>query len=115
MSKIDTTVVDTVLEPVGYFLLVKPQEIEETTEGGIILASTTLKQDRLATDIGVIQKIGPIAWKGFADGTPWAKVGDVIMYAKYAGKRITDPDSLVEFILINDNDVLSVVDTKETK
>ncbi len=115
MLKLDTEVKNTSLTPVGYFLLVKPQEVEEVTEGGIILSGSTLKQDRLATDLGVIQKIGPIAWHGFADGTPWAKVGDVVMFAKYAGKRITDPETGVEYLLINDNDVLSVVDIGENK
>lgn len=99
----------TSLEPVGYFLLVEPKPIETTTESGIIIADVTLKQERLATDIGTLIKIGPIAWNGFADGKPWATVGDKVLYAKYAGKRIVDPKTDKEYVLINDNDVLSIV------
>lgn len=95
------------LNPVGYFVLVEPEVTEEKTASGIVLATNTVDANRLATDTGRVVKIGPMAWSGFGDGSPWAKEGDKVQFARYAGKRIKDPDNKdVEYILMNDNDIL---------
>ena len=57
--------------------------------------------------------IGDKAWSGFADGAPWAKIGDRVKYAKYANMRICDPDNeKIELLLLNDNDIFAVVEPK---
>ena len=73
------------------------------------------KQEPLATTTGTVVSIGPNAWKAFDPGpdwAPWAEVGDRVMYAKYGGKVVKDPDTNEEFVVLNDEDIISRI--KET-
>jgi len=71
---------------------------------------------KTATEKGVVVDIGPMAWKhsswgyGTPEWQPWCKVGDTILFGKYAGKIVTNPDTLEEFMLINDDDVQLVLE-----
>lgn len=94
------------LQPLGFRVLIKPRDIEEKTEGGIILVDETKDAERRTTQVGHIVAIGPTAWSAFDDGQKWAEVGDKVVYVKYGGKLIKDPDSGVEYVLLNDEDVL---------
>lgn len=95
--------------PTGGHVLVKPEKVEEVTKGGIILTQTTRDSEQAAATIGTIVAIGPSAWKDLDDGTPWCKLGDKISYAKYAGVSMKGADN-ESYVLINDNDILSVLD-----
>lgn len=94
------------LNPTGYHVLVLPDVTEEKTESGIILARDTIEANKDTTVTGTLYKVGVTAWRGFDDGTPWASEGDRVVYAKYAGKRITDPDSGIEYLLMSDSDIV---------
>ncbi len=95
--------------PTGGHVLVKPEKVEEVTKGGIILTQTTRDSEQAAATIGKVVAIGPAAWKDIDDGTPWCKLGDKISYAKYAGVSMKGADN-ESYVLINDNDILSVLD-----
>nr|ASN63651.1 co-chaperonin GroES [uncultured virus] len=96
------------LEVCGFRVLVEPKHFEEVTEGGIILnVGEDWKREKAATVIGTIVNVGPTAWKGFDDGVPWAKVGDKVYYAKYAGKTIVDGDK--EYVILNDEDIQCII------
>lgn len=102
------------LHPKGYRILVRPDEIEETTEGGIILAvDKTL--ERAAQKKGTLVAIGETAWKDLGDGEPWAKVGDWVMYAQHAGRTVEDPIAKTTYLMLNDKDLVAVIErpTKE--
>ena len=55
-----------------------------------------------------------MAWKAFdrADPhwKPWANVGDTVIYTKYGGKFVTDPDTKERYVVLNDEDVTAVID-----
>jgi len=91
------------VEVCGHKVLLKPfkdfKEYEENgrkenrSEGGIIIPEETVNQEDAAQIIGEVISIGPMAWKAY-DGDdpnwkPWAKVGDIVFFAKYGGKFIT--------------------------
>ena len=95
------------LEPAGHRVLILPDQVEEKTAGGIILAQTTKERDQQATMRGTVVKVGVNAWKAFDDGTPWAKEGDRVVFRKYAGEVIKDGDT--EYRVVNDEDILCVV------
>lgn len=94
------------LKATGHYVLVEPKEVHEETVGGIILARETVESDMAHTVEGTLYDVGPNAWKGFDDGHPWAKVGEHVIYAKFAGKRVTDVATGKEYILMNDNDII---------
>ncbi len=91
----------------GFRLIIKPDEVEEKTASGILLALDK-KLEKGATDKGTIVSIGPIAWQAFKPYVgDWAKVGDYIGYARYAGKWVTDTDG-IEYLVIDDQDVVCI-------
>lgn len=97
-------------EVVGHRVLIKPDLEEDVTEGGIYIGhADTYKRSQGATVTGTIVSIGKNAWLDFKPGTPWAKVGDRIYYAKYAGKEIRNLDGEIEYVIINDEDVQCII------
>lgn len=96
-------------EPTGYYVLVKPKDVETKTAGGIVLVDDTVESDKVHTVEGTLVAVGPTAWKGFDNGEAWAKVGDKVVYAKFAGKRLYDHHTDQTFILMNDNDIIARV------
>lgn len=102
------------IHPKGYRILVSPDEIEEKTEGGIILAvDKTL--ERAAQKKGTLVAVGETAWKDLGDGDPWAEVGDWVMYAQHAGKTVEDPITKKTYLMLNDKDIVAVIDRPEDK
>lgn len=111
------------LKVVGHRLMIDPDpvELEHKIAGGpsIILA----KDERLyreATGSGTVVQIGPTAFVGFADSSPWCAVGDRIIYARHAGKFVEDPEEIdpktkrpKEYYIINDEDVQVIIQKKE--
>ena len=94
--------------PTGGHLLVVPEKVKEKTAGGIYIPETTREKEQQAAIIGLLIAVGSGAWADLDDGSPWAKVGDKVIYARYAGFNVTGQDG-EPYLLINDNDVLAVL------
>ena len=73
----------------GWNILIRPVKVNEKTKGGIILADSIVHDAQYLTNIGKVLQVGPQAYNadGF-DGTPWAKVGDFVLYPKFTGQKI---------------------------
>lgn len=96
------------IRAVGHRVLVKPYEIKKESDGGIIIVQD---EDRefAAQEYGTIVDVGPDAWKGF-EGEPWASVGDNIIYSRYGGKIVREPNSKDKYVILNDEDVLAILE-----
>lgn len=96
------------LKAVAFRIILKVKEVAEKTKGGIVLA-VDKKLERQAYTQGTIIDIGPDAWAAFNTKEQFAglKVGDTVMFAKYAGKWIADPDTDVEYLILNDEDIVA--------
>ena len=94
------------IKAVGHRVLVEPFEVETETKSGIKLV---VNEDRefAAQEYGTIIDIGPDAWKDFGNGNRWAEVGDKIIYSRYGGKIVRDPNDARKFVILNDEDVLA--------
>lgn len=98
------------MQPVGFCVLVRPDPVKETFKSDMIaIPDAVLEKLRIATTSGMLLAVGNMAWKGIVDGTPWAKVGDHVVYAKYGGKLIEDPVTGEELVLLLDKDILGVI------
>ena len=100
-------------QPTGWRMLVLPFKMKEKTKGGIIMGQDTLEKQQVASQCGNILAMGPDAYgdkKRFPDG-PWCKVGDWIMFARYAGSRIKIEGGEVR--LLNDDEVLATIKNPE--
>lgn len=100
------------LTPLGFRVLVSPEDLENTSDGGIVIPDSVKDRHNATTQTGTIVDVGPTAWASFDKGTPWAKVGDRIVYAKYSSKRILDPESGKVYVLCNDDDCLAKLGDK---
>jgi chaperonin GroES len=93
--------------PLGHRVLVKPVEIKNKTEGGLWKPEQTVDLEKGGVDKGTVMALGSTAY--MADqlgGEPWVKVGDKVVWARYAGKPVEDSDGTL-YHLINDEDILA--------
>jgi chaperonin GroES len=92
------------VKPLGDRVFVKVSEAEEKTAGGIILPDNAKEKPQ----IGEIMQVGP--GKRNDDGTfaPLeVKVGDKVLYSKYAGTDIKLGGD--DYVLLTERDILAVV------
>jgi len=99
------------LSPLGHRVLIKVT-LQKKTDSGLVLVHDE-RFAKAAMEHGIIEAIGHNAWKAFDGGEPWAAVGDKVMFSKYGGKVIEDPDSTPTdgeyYMIVNDEDVLAKV------
>lgn len=96
------------VEPAGHRVLVKPDDLEEVSEGGIVLPTAIDKSRKEGAQItGTLVAVGFSAWKDFSDGKPWASVGDRVFFAKYGGYEI-EIDGVMHRVM-NDEDITAVI------
>ena len=91
------------LAPLGDRVILKQLEAEETTKSGIVLPGQSKEKPQQAEVIAV----GP---GGMVDGKEIkmeVKVGDQVIYSKYAGTEVKlDED---EYIIVRQNDILAII------
>lgn len=95
--------------PTGYKILITLPDPEEKTEGGIIKATQTLREEEIGSIVGMVLELGPDCYKDpsrFPTG-PYCKEGDWVMMRSYSGTRFKLEGK--EFRLINDDSVEAVV------
>ena len=100
-------------QPTGWRMLVLPFKMKEKTKGGTIMGQDTLEKQQVASQCGNVLAMGPDAYgdkQRFPDG-PWCKVGDWVMFARYAGSRIKIEGGEVR--LLNDDEVLATIKNTE--
>ena len=101
------------IKALGHHVLVKVEDPEKKSKGGIVIPETVRDAERRGSEMGIIVDVGPTAW--LADGLggePWAKVGDKIWFAKYGGKWVAEPDDEEhQFLLLVDTDILARLET----
>ena len=100
-------------QPTGWRMLVLPFKMKEKTKGGIVLAETTLGRQQVASQCGLVLRMGPDCYKDkdrYPDG-PWCNEGECVMFARYAGSRIKIEGG--EIRLLNDDEVLATIKNPE--
>jgi len=100
-------------QPTGWRLLVLPFKMNEKTKGGVILNESTLERQQVASQCGNVLAMGSECYKDkerYPTG-PWCKVGDWVVFARYAGSRINIEGGEVR--LLNEDEVLAIVEDPE--
>ncbi len=91
------------LVPLGDRVVLKQLVAEETTKSGIVLPGQSKEKPQQAEVIAV----GP---GGVVDGKEVkmeVKVGDQVIYSKYAGTEVKIEED--EYIIVKQNDILAVI------
>ena len=114
--------------PVGDRVLVRPDVIEEKTEGGIIIPNQHRDKHQAAQMAGVLVAVGEDAWMdrvttverlidsqmkvverrttGYSKS--FAEVGDRVCFAQYNGRNFEGEDG-IQYRLLNDEDITGLV------
>jgi chaperonin GroES len=99
--------------PTGWRIIVLPFRMDEKTKGGILMGQDTLDKQQVASQCGNVLAMGPQCYKDkerYPDG-PWCKVGDWVIFARYAGSRIQIEGG--EIRLLNEDEILATVKNPE--
>ena len=100
-------------KPTGWRMLVLPFKMKEKTKGGIIIAETSLERQQVASQCGLVLRMGPDCYtdkERYPEG-PWCKEKDWVIFARYAGSRIKIEGGEVR--MLNDDEILATVDNPE--
>lgn len=95
------------IHPVGVSILVLPDEVEQTTESGIVISTHTehAREEMRQTD-GVVIELGA---KAYFDEGARCKIGDRVIMAAYAG-MIRKGNDGKNYRLILDDDVKAILE-----
>ncbi|UFP93780.1 co-chaperone GroES [Gloeobacter morelensis] len=97
------TVAASSLKPLGDRVLVKVLAQEEKTAGGILLPDTAKEKPQ----VGEVTAVGEGRITDKGDRLPLeVKVGDKVLYAKYAGTELKVAGE--EYILLAEKDILAI-------
>ncbi len=93
------------IRPLADRVVIKPQEKEEKTRGGIYLPDTASKEK---PQEGTIMAVGEGKLDDNGKRTPvGVKTGDKVLFAKYAGTDIKVDDE--DYLILAEKDILAVV------
>lgn len=90
--------------PLGDRVVIKNQEMNEVSKGGIILAGAAKEKPQMA----VVVAVGP---GGNVDGKEIVmnvKEGQKVIYSKYAGNEVKLDGE--EYVIVRQSDILAVVE-----
>ena len=99
------------LRPLGDRVVIKPVEREERTKSGIVLPDTAKEKPQE----GLIEAVGNgrfIETTGKREPLD-VKVGDRVVYAKYAGSEVKLDET--EYLILSEKDILAVVQGNGSK
>ena len=92
------------IKPLGDRVVIKKLEAESTTKSGIVLTGTAKDQPQEAE----VMAVGPGAVVDGKRVEMEVKVGDKILYSKYAGTDVKVAGE--EYIILRQDDILAIVE-----
>jgi chaperonin GroES len=87
------------IKPLADRVVIEPSAAEEKTAGGLIIPDTAKEKPQKGTVVAA----GP----GKKDEPVTVKVGDVVLYGKYAGTEITVDGN--DYLIMRESDLVAVV------
>jgi chaperonin GroES len=87
------------IKPLADRVLVEPAQAEEKTAGGIIIPDTAKEKPQK----GIVVAVGT----GKKDEPMTVKVGETVLYGKYAGTEITIDG--VNYLIMRESDIVAII------
>ncbi len=87
------------IKPLGDRVLIQPNAAEEKTASGIIIPDTAKEKPQR----GVVVAVGP----GKPDEPTTVKVGDEVLYGKYAGTELSLDGG--DYLMMRESDLLAII------
>ena len=92
------------LKPLGDRVVLQHKTAEETTQSGIILPDSAKEKPQEA----VVVAVGPGKEVDGSIIDMQVKVGDQVIYSKYAGTDVKFEDE--EYVIVSQNDIIAIVE-----
>ena len=93
------------IEPLDDRVVIEPEEAEDRTAGGIVLPDSAQEKPQR----GKVVAAGPGKLLDSGErGAPDVKVGDTVLYGKYAGTEIKV--GVDEYVIMRESDILAKID-----
>lgn len=104
------------IKPTTHRIIIKQKQLDEISKehkralamGLVIPETDDKKRAQAGVDQGTVVAIGPTAFRDFGVECP-ISVGDMVAFAKYSGKIITDPEDGIEYVALNDEDIVAIL------
>ncbi len=87
------------IKPLADRVVIEPMQAEQKTAGGIIIPDTAKEKPQR----GTVVAIGP----GKKDEPLTVKVGDVVLYGKYAGTEININSN--DYLIMRESDIVAII------
>ena len=87
------------IKPLADRVIIEPAAAEQKTSGGIIIPDTAKEKPQK----GVVVAVGP----GKKDEPLTVKVGDKVLYGKYAGTEISYDNN--DYLIMREDDIVAVI------
>jgi len=87
------------IKPLSDRVLIQPADVEEKTVGGIIIPDTAKEKPQR----GQVVAVG----EGKKDEPLTVKIGDSVLYGKYAGTEITIEGE--DYLIMRESDVVAII------
>ena len=87
------------IKPLADRVLIEPKEAETKTASGIYIPDTAKEKPQQGTVLA--------AGSGKKDEPMEVKVGDVVLYGKYAGTEVTVDDK--KYLIVKQSDILAII------
>lgn len=100
------------ITPSGNRIIIEQDKLETTTASGIVLKLENEAAEKAGNIKGTVLAIGENCWDSWS--SPWASVGDEVLFAKFAGKQIIDPVNEEAYLIMMDEDIIATIN-KEIK
>ncbi len=100
----------TSIVPKGTRILIK-QDTLDNRYGKIEIVREHGAAEQAKINTGVVVAIGDDAWDRWE--SDWAKVGDHVIFAEYAGRSLRDEKYEEVFLIMSDSDIIAVIDETE--
>jgi co-chaperonin GroES (HSP10) len=101
------------IRPVQYCVLVKPDDVEKTTRGGIIIPETKIEKDEFQRMEGTLVEASPMAFtfkdwpEECRDRLP--KAGNRVIFARYNATELTGRDG-AKYWMMKDEAIVGVIE-----
>ncbi len=87
------------IKPLADRVVIEPKEAEKQTAAGLFIPDTAKEKPQQ----GVVLAVGP----GKKDEPMEVKVGDMVLYGKYAGTEVTIDDK--KYLIVKQSDILAII------
>jgi chaperonin GroES len=94
------------IQPVEFKVLIKPDEVEGQTSGGLYLPDSARDKQQFSVDRGEVVAFGTGFFSELPGPVP--KVGDKVIFNRYAGSLIKSDGA--DYRLCNDKDICAIME-----